>query len=347
MTSRTFKIIVNLTTLLVAVGCGIDKKNPMEPYKDLQVVPETQLNGMSNDKTQYIVIENNKNVLTQVSDKDPRATDGAGQVALQNGVYQVSAPENISFTEEKAGKFEFSVKFLRGKVKFDIEPSDLPDASFKVEKVDQDVNLSKYKVSWTPIKGTIAADKFSIIDSFKISLKDVEYVSPDTKVNDETKAVLESLMLKTTDIAYVVRKDDQIPTIKVNGLDKNLTVGEITKFSVDITAPSSYTSPEPLGPEVFFDLVNIVNSKGLVEANGAYFVSVDPEKNKMEKLGNNKWRIHYIFDTKNVAMLPQFDKNLKVVENSDKLYVSLSFRLSSDKVAVSDKKTVRFYISLK
>lgn len=350
------KLSVSLLTALfafIAVGCGLSKQNPMEDYKDLVVVPEK--NGLSNQKVEYVVIENNKNVLTQVDDKDPRATDGAGQVALQQGVYQVSAPENVSFIVDKAKSFEFSVKFLRGKTKFDIERepvklningTEVADSSMKIEMIDQNESLSKYKVSWMAPKELIPADKFTQNMAIKIALKDLQYISQDAKENEEAKKAYDSLLLKTSEVNLVVRKNTEMPKITVNGLDKKMKIGEVYKFSVDVTAPASYTSADPITPEVFYDLTRIVNSNGLVEANGAYFVSIDPEHTKVEKISTNKWRINYIFDTKNVTMLQQFDKTLRVVD-SDKLAVSLSFRVTSDKLAVSEIKTVRFDISLK
>lgn len=338
-------LLVSAFVLASVSACGLKTKNPMEPYKNLQVVSDPELNGVSTDKVQYVVIENNKNVLTQVSESDPRATDGAGQVALQNGVYQILGTENLGFIEGKEKSFEFSLKFLQGKVKADIDETELVKAGFKVERLSQDVNLSKYRATYTAAAGSIPQDKKSISETVKISLKDLQYVSTEEE-NAKTKKTVDALILKTTDISYVIRRDDKVPTLVVNGLDKNIKVGTVVKFTVDITAPSNYTDSTPLTSEVFFDVHNIVNSQGLVEANGAYFVSIDPEHNKIEKIANNKWRMHYIFDAKDTQLLPQFDKNLRVVENADKLYVSLSFRVSSDKVAVSDKKTVRFYIGL-
>ncbi len=328
-----------------AVSCGLKSKDPLEEYRHLQLVSENDPRAMNNkNQVQYIVVENNKNVLTEVPQGDTRAVDGIGQVALQNGVFQVQTVENVNFQEEKQKSYDMTVKFLRGKVKFDIEPTDLPEAAFKIELVSQEINASKYKITYSPSKGIVPADKFSVLSAIKIQLKDIQYVSQDEKENSEAKTAYDNLMLKIAEVPFVIRKDTDVPTLTVNGLDKNLKAGEIHKFSVDVQAPASFVGTEPLVPEVFFDLINIVNSKGLVEANGAYFVSNDPEHKTVERLANNKWRVHYIFDTKNLQLLPQFDRNLKSAD-SDKLYVSLSFRVNSDKIAISDKKTVRFYIS--
>lgn len=311
-------------------ACGLKSKNPLESYNNLQAMSEKDIETLK-DNEPIILVD----------------TDSAGQVALQNGVYQIIGLENLGFIEGKEKKFEFSLKFMQGKVKADIDESELLKEGFKVERLSQDINVSKYRATYTAPVGIIPSDKMSLMDSLKISLKDIQYVSNDEKENTKTKKIIESLALKTTDISYVVRRDANVPVITVNGLNKNLKVGTITKFSVDVTAPSNYKDASPLKSEVFYDVVNIVNSQGLVEANGAYFVSIDPENNKIVKIANNKWRMNYIFNTKDVQMLPQLDKNLLTVEDSDKLYVSLSFLVSSDKVAVSDKKTVRFYISLK
>lgn len=342
------KSILSISALvfsLTAVSCGLKEKNPMEKYKDLQLVSENDPRAMTNqNKVQYIVVENNKNILTEVPEGDTRAVDGIGQVALQNGVFQVQTVENVNFIEEKSKSYDMTVKFLRGKAKFDINVDGLPEESFKIEPVSQDVNVSKYKISYTPSKGIVGADKFSRLGALKIQLKDIQYVSQDEKENQEAKTAYDNLMLKVADVPFLIRKDGEVPTLTVNGLNKNLKAGELYKFSVDVEAPESYTQ-DPFASEIFFDLINIVNSKGLVEANGAYFIYNDPEHKTVELLGNNKWRVHYIFDTKNLKMLPQFDKNLKLVD-SDKLYVSVSFRVNSEKVAMSDKKTVRFTISL-
>jgi hypothetical protein len=349
-TNITKKIVLTISGFMIlgsTVGCGLKRSNPLDPYKTLVVVPENDPRGMSTEKVQYVVIENNKNVLTEVDNKDPRTTDGAGQVALQNALFQVSYPENISFIEEQENSFEMTIKFLKGEVKFDIEAQIVPDANFKIEPLSQEINISKYKVSWIAPKDKIEAGKLSLLSSFQIALKDITYLSADEKIKEDTKKAYESLFLKTVEVPFVIRKNQDMPKLVVNNLDKNLNSGEVHKFSVDITAPSSYSTNEPLVPEVFYDLVNIVNAQGLVDANGAYFVSIDPDKNTVEKLSANKWRVHYIFDTKNIDMLPQFDKSLHVVENPEKLNVSVSFRVNSDKVAVSEKKTIRLAIHLK
>lgn len=339
-------VVFALTAMTLAtVGCGISQKDPLAKYRDLELVSENDPRAMNKNNVQYIVVENNKHVLTEVSEGDTRATDGIGQVALQNGVFQVISSENVSFIEGKEKSYDLTVKFLRGKVKFDIDVTDLPEEAFKVEAVSQAVNQSKYKITYKPSVGVVSAGKLSVLSAIKISLKDLQYVSQDENENRQAKASYDTLMLKVADLAYVIRKDANVPVVTVNGLNKNLKAGELHKFSVDVEAPKNYSSSEPLTSEVFFDLVNIVNDKGLVEANGAYFVYNDPEQKTVEKLANNKWRVHYIFDTKNIKMLPQFDRNLKTVE-SDKLYVSLSFRVNSENVAISDKKTVRFYIGL-
>lgn len=347
MSFNTIRGLSLLTILLVSVSCGLKTQNPMTPYKNLQLVPESELNGVSTQKVQYIVVENNKNIITQVDEKNPPA-DGAGQVALQNGMYQIIVPENINFIEGKTLSFKMSLKFLIGKVKSDIEVSHLPDDQFKIEKISEDVNESQYKVTWKPAKGIIPKDKMSLTETLKISLKDIQYVSDDKKENEVTKKAIEGLVLKTTDISYVIRRDKNMPTFIVKGLDSELHAGQVTKFTVDIVAPENYDAEVPLLPEIFFDLVNIVNDKGLVLANGAYYVNIDPEFPKVEKISKskNKWRMHYIFDAKNVKLLPQFDKNLRMVSNTDRLYVSLSMRVSSDKVAVSEKQTFHLEILL-
>lgn len=341
-------MILAITALtLGTVGCGLKQKDPLEKYKDLELVSENDPRAMNNkNNVQYIVVENKNNILTEVSEGDTRATDGIGQVALQNGVFQVISKENVSFIEGQESSFDVTVKFLRGKVKFDIDVTELPEAAFKVEAISQDVNQSKYKITYKPSVGIVGADKFAFSSSVKISLKDLQYVSQDEDENRDAKTAYDNLLLKVADLAFVIRKDANVPVVTVNGLGKNRKIGELHKFTMDVQLPEGHTSFDSLVPEVFFDLVNIVNDKGLVEANGAYFVYNDPEQKTVEKLASNKWRVHYIFDTKNIKMLPQFDRNLKSVD-SDKLYVSLSFRVNSDTMAVSEKKTVRFYIDLK
>lgn len=323
------KLSVMSLTLVLATGCGIGKSNPMDDYKNLEAVPESELSSIEKPE----------------KDKDPIATDWLGQLTLQQGVFQIVQDEALNFTEGEQKSFEFSVKFLRGQAKFDIDVKDRPD-NMTVELVDQDINVSKYKVSWNPAKGTLASAIFSSISSLKVSLKDIKYVSTDKKINSETKKIYEKLQLKTADLEYVLRKNDKVPTLVVKGLSDQLKAGEVHKFTVEVTAPSSYTSDEPLIPEISHDVSRVVNSAGLVEANIANLVSIDPDSKKIEKLAKNKWRIFFVLDTKNATLPPQHDRTLRVVNNADELHVNLSFRVVSDKVSVSDKKTIRFTLGI-
>ena len=61
----------------------------------------------------------------------------------QAQVFQINHPSNIKFIEGQNTTFEFSVRILQGKVKFDIEPSDLPQGA-TIETLSNDVNNARY-----------------------------------------------------------------------------------------------------------------------------------------------------------------------------------------------------------
>lgn len=336
---KTNLVIFLLIVSLVSVSCGLKKSNPLDDYKNLEVVPE--------DQAQYIVpVEANKDTSRETQLADPKAISGDEQVALQNELFQITTKtENLNFLENKENRFELIVRFLKGKTKFDVDVQDTLGGAVHVARLSQDVNYSKFRVSVMPRSGLIMENQFSVIGQLKVSLKDIQYVSKDEKENETTQQLFVKLTNKISDLNYVVRKDKNMPTLVVNGLGKNLRLGEVYKFSVDVKAPASYTINDPLTPEMSLDLTNVANSNESVGTFNADFVTIDKEKT-VEKLSQNTWRTHYIFDTRNIVVTKELHDSAQTSTDEKKLYVNISFRVNSNKLAVSDKKTIRFYISL-
>jgi len=333
-------LLITVAGFAAAISaCGPTKKNPMEAYPTLEGVPVGHPDAADNVQKEYIVIDGDTNVLvTKVNQEDPRATGGIGQNVLQESVFTVTTDkQNINFTSGKPGEFNFTVKLTKGKGKFELDASNVP-ADAKIDVVKNNGSSVDYKFSWTA--SAIPEGQSDIESTLKISIKNI--------TEDETaKNEFAALQLKSRDIPFVVRKDDNKPTFEVKGLSGNRKIGEVHKFSVEVTGPTGYTG-SPLVPRVFFSPINMVNRDGLVAANGAYFVAIDAEKSAVEKIGDNKWRVNYVFDTKNPQMLPQFDKNLKEVIGISKVLVRVNFRIepSTEEATVSDTQQLEFFVNL-
>lgn len=331
----TGKSLLILSALISTTACGLGTKNPLDKYKGLELYPV--------DKAQEIRLTNE-----QIAEENNHVdTDEAGQVVLQNSVFQITTQDNINFIEGVETSFDVNVFFKRGQTKFTLDVPEIPDVSFSKQILNEDINTGKYRLRWTIKKGTLSASQYSQIKSLKLGIKDLQHVSAEALENEAAKKAYDKLQLKVVEIPYIIRKDSNKPTFVVSNLSGIVNSDEERKFTVDVTAPSSYTSTDPLVPEVFYELTNIVNSLGLAESDGAIYVKNDTSgAGHIETLGKNKWRIHYILDLKNNTLPQQLDQNLRVADNQDALYVNFSFQIQSDKVAVSDKQTVHLKINL-
>lgn len=345
MISHNIKKYISLGLFtVICTGCGLNKSNPLDDYRMLELVPEGQQISQESANPS-VIIENQTYTVLDLEQAHQRATDIYGNMALQNSLYQVSTDQSLHFTEDQEATFEITVRFRVGQVKFEVEPADLPESSMSFELISQEENISRYRVQWKPSAGFIPSAHYSVTDSFKVSLKNMEYLSSNARINQAVQKAFDDLEIKSVDVSYVVRKDNNIPSLEINNLGQNLNAGEVHKFTVDVTAPPSYTSQDPLTPVVSFDASQLVNSLGLIEASGADFISIDPDNSVPERLSANKWRIHYVFDTLSRTLPLQYGRTLRAIDNFDKLYVNVSFQVDAqDKVSVSEKTILRFYI---
>jgi hypothetical protein len=334
-------------------ACGPTKTNPTKGYNTANVLvgSDTQrdIEYRYIDKeipvTKEVPVEITKEVIVtkEVPVEVPvYINKEVEQNFAQAQIFQISSPSNIKFVEGENSSFEFNVRILQGKVKFDADVTGLPAGAI-VDLIESKVNSAKYKLSWAPKLGSIPADQLEVEDTITVSLKNLTYVSDSKEENSATEKVL-SAVKKTKDISFVVRRTAKNPTLKVVGLDGDRNVGEEKRFTVEVYAPGTYVGNEP-ELEVTYDMNNIVTSKG-AEMNGAFYVRPDDQTTYRVKIAEETWKFSFVYDTKNYPIQASFDKNMKAIVNPDKLLVRTSFQAITPFRTTSDKKMLQFAIKL-
>lgn len=325
---------------LVLTACGSTNSDPLKDYSDVKGVPA---GTQPSTKIEYVYVDREQRVEVPV-DRPVYYPEEVKQEFAQAQVYQINFPNNIKFTEGSETSFEFTVRVLQGKVKFDVEPSDMP-AGAVIAAVSKDVNTATYKFTWTPRLGIIPTDSTEIEGLFKVSLSNLQYVSTTASENEAVKTLFETIS-KTKEVPYVVRRTQEIPTLTVIGLQGNRAEGEEHRFTVEVEAPGTYVGFEP-NLNVFNDLsISPITPRG-VENNGALYIRVDERNPTPVKIGEEKWRFSFVFDTKNNIMLKQLNQNGVEVAGATQFLVRVSFQAITPFGSSSDKKMLNFAVTYK
>jgi hypothetical protein len=346
-------ILAIIMSALLLPACGPTKTNPTKGYNTSGV----PVGSDNKPNVEYVYVDKEipviKEVPVEVIKEVPVIQEKPVEVPVyiskeveqnfaQAQVFQISSPSNIKFIEGANSSFEFNVRILQGKVKFQTDVTGLP-AGANLEQISSEINSAKYKLSWTPKLGSIPVDQQEVEDTITVSLKNLTFVSDDKAENAATEKVF-SAIKKTKDISFVVRRTLVNPTIKIVGLEGDRSEGEEKRFTVEVTAPGTYVGNEP-DLEVTYDMNNVITSKG-AEMNGALYVRADETQTFRVKVGEEKWRFSFVYDTKNFPMQAAFDKNMKPIASADKFLVRASFQAITPFRTTSDKKMLQFAIKL-
>lgn len=328
-------ILITLAAVLGLTACGPTKKDALADYKGLNGT------GTPNDGTRDVYIEKEVIHEVQIPVEVPTYFNDNPDVAVIDGNnFEITFDNsNVKFVEGVSTSYTFSVRILKGKADFKV---DLSGIDGNLELIKKEPSLAKYKLTWTPALGKIPVASNEIDGTLNLTLKDVKFNSGNAEEDKLAQQGFE-LAVKSREIPFIVRRTNVNPTIKVNGLTSAQKMGEVIKFTVDVNAPGTYTGYEPQ-LLVIYDRLNAMTAKGL-EGKGSIYIDIDLAHPKAEKIDANTFRYYFVFDTKNNPVLPQYDKELKLVTNPTELLAHVVFHAMTE-FGTSDKETVHLNIAI-
>lgn len=335
---KKLSIVLLLASILGGLtACGPSQDDPEKKHRDAGLVPVGSDKAAKGTEKEKIVVI--KEVPVEVPkyypDEDP-------ELVVNENLYQV-INENLTFVEGESKSYDLKVKITHGEVNFKVEAA---MAGLTFTEVKREKNLNTYKVSYAPKSGTVPGNDFQVEGVFKLKLTDLQFVSKDAKVNENSKAAFDAIS-KTREVPFRVIRTNKKPTIKVVGLDSKTVIseGSVVPFSVEVTAPGASAGNEPVLDD-YYTRRNALTENGF-EAKGAIYVEEDPSKPRVEKISDNTWKFNFVVNARDYFILPPLDKNMKPVVNPTRLYLREAFKAYTAFTAPSDEKVVQFSIVLK
>ncbi len=334
---KNIGLVIFLMGFLSLTACGPSQDDPEKKYRDAGFVPVGSSGAATgNEKQKVVVIQE---IPVEVKEYYPEEEP---ELVVNENLFQITHNE-LTFVEGESKSFDVQVKITQGDVKFKVEGV-MQGAT--LTSVKEEVNHNTYKVTYKPTVGSIPGNDYQISGVFKFRLTNLQFVSKEAKINENTKAAFDAIS-KTREVPFRIIRTNKKPSIKVVGLDNKTVIneGSIVPFTVDVTAPGGYTGNEPELRD-FYSRRNAITENGF-EAKGQIYIEENPNKPRFEKVNDNTWRFHYVVNAKDYPVLPPLDKEMKPVVNAQKLFLRTTFVASTQFTPSSDEKLVQFAITLK
>ncbi|UYL08130.1 hypothetical protein B9G69_013850 [Bdellovibrio sp. SKB1291214] len=296
-TVKSLMIVIPAAMALTA--CDGWQKSPSSDLQDMRAQAKT-ITEMGPDKPRTVT---NEVVVEKQVEKIIKETGVTSSMIL------LTADSEMIFKEGEAKSYSIRASLPVPGATVGLTATNLPDgASLRPSPTEKDV----YVLSWNPPMYTVGSD--SALKSIQIKL-----VATVTDAGQAKNAATLKGMVKELDKILFVTKTTIAPSsLKVSGLNAEVSEDQLTPFSIIVTVPGidgkSTQKPRPL---ISYDGQATSIGKDYQELDGSRYVIADLSKKEPEYLGNSKWKFNLIFDTKNIAVQPQLAQNGSIMSQAD------------------------------
>jgi hypothetical protein len=307
---KSLMIVIPAAMALAACGEGWNKS----PSSDLQEM-RTQaksITEMGPDKPRTIT---NDVVVEKEVEKIVKETGVTSSMIL------LTADSEMIFKEGESKSYSIRASLPVPGAVVSLTATNLPEgASLKASPTEKDV----YVLTWNPPMYTVDSD--DALKSIQIKL-----VATVTNAGQAKNAAALKGMVKELDKVLFVTKTTIAPSsLSISGLNAEVSEDQLTPFSVIVTVPGidgkSSQKPRLL---ISYDGQATSIGKDYQELDGSRYVIADLSKKEPEYLGESKWKINLIFDTKNIAVQPQLAQNGSIMPQADGTRVRFTIKAFS------------------
>ncbi|WP_413574471.1 hypothetical protein ACLVWU_09610 [Bdellovibrio sp. HCB290] len=251
---------------------------------------------------------------------------------ITNSMILLTADSEMTFAEGVSSSYKIRASLPIPGATVALTASNLPEGATLKPSNEKDV----YVLSWNPPMYTVDSGK---------SLKSIPVKFTATVTNAGTSKNADAVkgMINELDKTLFVTKNQVAPSaLAVNGIAGEIMEDQLTPFSVTVTVPGidgkSSQKPRVL---ISYDSNAISAGNDFQELDGSRYVIADLNKKDPEYLGDSKWKINLIFDTKNIAVQPQLAKDGTIMLQANGTRVRFSVKAFSPNGLSTAEATVQ------
>ncbi|WP_413581547.1 putative Ig domain-containing protein [Bdellovibrio sp. HCB288] len=175
-----------------------------------------------------------------------------------------------------------------------------------------------YNLTWTP----------SLVQESTLVKIPVKFTVTITNGGQAKNAAALKGMTKELNQNILVSQTELAPTeLSVTGIGAEVSEDQLTPFTVIVKVPGiDGKSTQKPRVVISYDGAAIQTGKDYQELDGSRYVIADINKKDAEYLGDSKWKVSYIFDTKNIAVQPQLNKDGTIMLQADGTRIRFSVK---------------------
>jgi hypothetical protein len=325
-------VIFLILSFFVFSGCSSGTgKNPVG--SDLKTIREEGRSATERGPQKPIVITK-----TEIVEKPQLVT--REESTIDDKFIVITPDPQMQFNEGKKSSYKIRARVLMPGIQIKLEAKDLPDgATLTPSNAEKDL----YVLSWTPPYYTVPLDSEMKMFTTKLS---ASITSADSTFDIEK---LKNLV-RGEEIPLFLFRTKVLPSdLKILGLPPEIIEGEnpiLFKITVNIPG-SDDKAPQKPKLVVSYDGVSTSSGNDFLELDGTRHILPDPNRKDATYLGNGQWEFSRIFDTHNISVQPQLDRNGTEIPNADGTRVRISFKVFNSSGLSTPESLVQIKIKYK
>ncbi|WP_413584080.1 hypothetical protein [Bdellovibrio sp. HCB274] len=232
----------------------------------------------------------------------------------------LTADSEMTFSEGAASSYKIRASLPIPGATVTLTASNLPEGAVLKPSNEKDV----YVLTWNPPMYTVDSGK--LLKSIP-----VKFTATVTNPGQAKDAAAVKGLINELDKTLFVTKNQVAPSaLSVSGIASEVMEDQLIPFSITVTVPGIDGKSEQK-PRVLISNDGNSNSAGndFLELDGSRYVIADLNKKDAEYLGDSKWKINLIFDTKNIAVQPQLSKDGTIMLQANGTRVRFSVKVFS------------------
>ncbi|WP_413293953.1 hypothetical protein ACLSU7_02345 [Bdellovibrio sp. HCB185ZH] len=317
-------LMIAIPAAMALTACDGWQKNPSSDLQEMRAQAKT-ITEMGPDKPQTITetvvvtkpspVEVTKTVVVEKEvEVKVKETD------ITRSMILLTADSEMTFSEGVSSSYKIRASLPVPGAAVTLTASNLPEGASLKPSSEKDV----YVLTWNPPMYTVDAGK---------SLKSIPVKFTATVTNAGTSKNADAVkgMINELDKTLFVTKNQVAPSaLTVSGIAAETSEDQLTPFSVTVTVPGidGKSSQKPR-IVISYDANAITAGNDFLELDGSRYVIADLNKKDAEYLGDSKWKINLIFDTKNIAVQPQLAKDGTIMLQANGTRVRFSVKAFS------------------
>ncbi|WP_413557013.1 hypothetical protein [Bdellovibrio sp. HCB209] len=329
-------LMILIPAAMTITACDGWQKSPSSDLEDMRAQAKV-ITQMGPDKPQTITKEvvvteqvPVEVVKTVVVEKEVEVK--VKETDITRSMILLTADSEMTFAEGVSSTYKIRASLPIPGATVSLTASNLPEGASLKPSSEKDV----YVLTWNPPMYTVDAGK---------SLKSIPVKFTATVTNAGTAKGAEAVkgMINELDKTLFVTKNQVAPSaLSVAGIAGEIMEDQLTPFSVTVTVPGidGKSSQKPRFV-ITYDGNALTAGNDFMELDGARYVIADLNKKDAEYIGDSKWKINLIFDTKNIAVQPQLAKNGTIMLQANGTRVRFSIKAFSPNGLSTAEQTVQ------